>query len=130
MVLPDAARDLRNIRPSQQRIAQPCEGHSRISGPAVGAPRPSDVLAERTLTIVVGVRIEHSFDDCIYAGLRRQRCEARRLGHNKRGPARSNERQTAGAIRELHVELRAEPVDHASRGACGGDHFALLLLAS
>ena len=126
MVLPDAARDLRDLRPSQQRVAQSREGDARIRRPAVGSASPSDVLAERPLPLVVGVGGQHSFDDRIYAGLRLQRCEARCLGHNKRWPARSDERQAARAIRELHVELRAEPVDHAARSAGAGDHFALL----
>ena len=127
-MLPDAARDLRDIRPSQQRIAQSREGHAGIGGAAVGSASAAHVLAERALTIVVGVGSQHSFDDSIYAGLRLQRCEARCLGHNKRWPARSDERQTAGAIRELHVELRAEPVDHSSRGTGAGDHFCAALM--
>ena len=122
MVLPDAARDLRDIRPSQQRIAQSREGHARISGATVGAPRPSDVLAERLLALVVGVRVEDGLHDGVDGGLRLQRCEARRCWHLKRGPARSDERQTARPVRELHVELRAEPVDHAARSTGGGHH--------
>ena len=42
VVLPDAARDLGDIRPSQQRIAQSREGHARIRRPAVSSTSPSD----------------------------------------------------------------------------------------
>jgi hypothetical protein len=130
VVLPDAARDLRDLRPSQQRIAQSREGHAGIRRATVGSASAAHILAERLLALVVGVRVEDGLHDGVDGGLRLQRCEARRCWHLKRGPARSDERQTARPVRELHVELRAEPVDHAARGASGGDHFALLFARS
>ena len=76
MVLPDAARDLRDLGPSQQRIAQSSEGDAWIGGAAVSSTSPSDVLPERALTIVVGVRVEHGLHDGVDGGLRLQHCEA------------------------------------------------------
>ena len=69
MVLPDTARDLRDIRPSQQRIAQSSEGDARIRRAAVGSASAAHVLAERLLPLVVGVRVEHCLDDGVDSGL-------------------------------------------------------------